>query len=502
MSARITLQPLGTSFDVPSGTPLQDHLFSHGVEFPCGGRGRCKGCRIRVIAGSLPVTPAQEQMLSAEELSAGWRLACQCAATSDLTIELAQWEAAILADDSTFPFSPREGYGIAVDVGTTTIVAQLLDCTRGVVLAVRSALNQQARFGADIMSRIGYAVVDHGHSTLVRTLRKQIETMIGELLEAASVPADQVMEVVLVGNTVMHHLFCDRDLEPLSQYPFISGALGEGRFTPDTLGWKLPGGIVVRFLPCIAGFVGSDVLAGIFATRLHEHETVNVLVDLGTNGEIVIGNRGRLITTSTAAGPAFEGARISMGMRAVTGAISEVHRDGKGLVCHVLGNVRPRGICGSGIVDAAAALLDIGTLKANGRLPDGDVELAGPVRLTQTDIRELQLAKGAIAAGVRILARMYGVSPEQISRVYLAGAFGNYVNTTSARRTGLLSFPGHIVTPAGNTALQGAKIALFTPPEVFSSLASRIEHVGLSEQPDFQDIYCEEMGFPQPADRE
>jgi uncharacterized 2Fe-2S/4Fe-4S cluster protein (DUF4445 family) len=222
MSVTITLRPLGASFEVPEGSPLQDHLFAYGVEFPCGGRGRCKGCRVRVAQGTLPVTAPQQQMLSAEELSAGWRLACQCSAASDLTLELAQWEAAILSDDSPLSFHPRDGYGIAIDVGTTTIVGQLLDLREGKVLAVRSALNQQARFGADIMSRVGFAVAEHGQEQLVRSIRTQTGRLVAELLAAASVPAAGIAEVVLVGNTVMHHLFCDHDLTPLSAYPFES----------------------------------------------------------------------------------------------------------------------------------------------------------------------------------------------------------------------------------------------------------------------------------------
>jgi len=496
MSVRITLKPLGSSFDVPVGTPLQDQLFAYGVEFPCGGRGRCKGCRVRVIDGALPVTPPQQHMLSAEELRAGWRLACQCSATTDLTLELAQWEAAILADDSPIAFHPREGTGIAIDVGTTTIVGQLLDLRTGEVLAVRSALNQQARFGADIMSRVGFAVAEHGQEKLVASIRRQTGTLVAELLAAAGTRAADLTDVVLVGNTVMHHLFCDHDLTPLSQYPFESTTLGEARFTPAQLGWELPPAAAVRFLACIGSFVGSDILAGIIAKRLHEQEGIAGLVDLGTNGEIVLGDRRRMICTSTAAGPAFEGARISMGMRASTGAISEVHRSDGTLVCHVLGNVTPRGICGSGLVDAAAGLLELGTLLPSGRLPGGDVMLADPVRITQTDIRELQLAKGAIAAGVRLLARELEMTPDSIGTVSLAGAFGNYVNVTSARRIGLLNLPADVIVPAGNTALHGAKLALFAPDDLFPAVAARVEHVGLSSLPDFQDIYAEEMTFP------
>ena len=224
----------------------------------------------------------------------------------------------------------------------------------------------------------------------------------------------------------------------------------------------MPGNPAVRFLPCLGSFVGSDILAGLLATSLHEHDDLAALIDLGTNGEIVVGNRQRLLCASTAAGPAFEGARISMGMRAATGAISEVHaQDGK-LHCHVLGNGAPRGVCGSGLVDAAAAGLDLGWISPKGRLANGEsLTLAPPVALTQWDVRELQLAKGAIAAGLRILLEQWGAQAIELAQVYVAGAFGNYINYASARRIGLLDFPAEKIQPAGNTALLGAKLALF-----------------------------------------
>jgi uncharacterized 2Fe-2S/4Fe-4S cluster protein (DUF4445 family) len=198
------------------------------------------------------------------------------------------------------------------------------------------------------------------------------------------------------------------------------------------------------------------------ATGLHESRELVALMDLGTNGEVVVGNRERILCTSTAAGPAFEGARIWMGMRAAARAISEVVENG-GLRCHVLGNGPPRGICGSGLVDAVASALDLGWVKPSGRLNSGnDFTLAGPVKISQTDIRELQLAKGAIAAGLELLLRQWGATKDDLSHVYLAGAFGNYINHASARRIGLLDFPPEKVQPVGNTALLGAKLALFS----------------------------------------
>jgi len=498
-TVRIALKPLGASLEVTRGSPLQDVLFPYGVEFPCGGRARCKGCRVRVIDGSLPVTPEQERILSAGELAAGWRLACHCRAGGDLTLELAQWEAAILSDEAPFSFTPRSGLGVAIDVGTTTIVAQLLDLRTGDVLAVASALNRQARHGADVMSRVGFAVNEKKQDVLTTLIREQTGAMVAELLNKAKADTALLADVVLVGNTVMHHLFSGIDCTPLSHYPFEPEHDGLMTFAPGDLGWHTGERPTVRFLPCLGGFVGSDILAGILAVNLHRSHEPACLIDLGTNGEIVIGSERGLICCSTAAGPAFEGARIYMGMRAATGAIAEVGIAGGALTVKTLGDVAPRGICGSGLVDAAAAFLENRTLLPSGRFSGGEksVMVSPPVRLSQTDIRELQLAKGAIAAGIRILLRLSGLRPEEIARVYLAGAFGNYVNTTSARRIGLVSFPEEKIHPAGNTALRGAKRALFDDPDGHEVLASGVRHVMLDREPDFQDVYVEEMKFPQ-----
>jgi uncharacterized 2Fe-2S/4Fe-4S cluster protein (DUF4445 family) len=496
----ITLEPLGRALTVNRNTPLQDLLFAQGAEFPCGGQGRCKGCRVRLLDGYLPVTSEDARLLSDRELREGWRLACQAAASSNVSLELAQWESAILTDDSAFEFTPREGLGVVIDLGTTTLAGQLLDLHTGQVLAVRTALNAQARHGSDIMSRIDCAVHQGGQSMLQELIRQQIGGLVSELLAAGKVDAGRLKEVVLAGNTVMHHLFCGISLEPLSGYPFELKQNGPQVFSSDVLGWKMAGHPIVRFLPCLGSFVGSDILAGVLATKMHESEALVALVDLGTNGEIVVGNRQGMLCASTAAGPAFEGARISMGVRAATGAISEVSVSEGRLRCRTLGDVPPRGLCGSGLVDAVAGGLDLGWINSNGRLACGTVlELAPPVVLTQRDIRELQLAKGAIAAGLRLLIEEWGARPDDLARIHLAGAFGNYINRASARRIGLLGFPFERIIPSGNTALLGAKLALFSLAEQDGSYAwlrQAIRHVSLNEQMRFQDLFVEELPFP------
>ena len=500
---RITLQPLGVSFEAERGTPLQDYLFTYGVEFPCGGNAECEGCKVRVLNGHLAATEIQRRKLSAEELDAGWRLSCCCRAEEDVTLELAQWEVKVLVDDSRLEVSPREGYGIAVDLGTTTVVAQLLDLQTGNVLAVETAMNQQARFGSDVMSRVAYALANDGAEKLTAIVRDQIREMVVRLVASASIETTAVHDAILVGNTVMHHLFCGISVEPLSRSPFHPTNDGMQTFLGTDLGWEILRDASVNFLPCLGGFVGSDILAGIIATRMFESPELVGLVDLGTNGEVVIGNREKLLCCSTAAGPAFEGSQISMGMRASTGAIVEVTAGQDGFECRTVGNVTPRGICGSGLVDAIARALDMKLVDESGRLAfDKDsLTICPPVKLTQGDIREVQVAKAAIAAGIRILLEESGIPVNEIRRLHLAGAFGNYINRTSAFRIGLIGILPEKVHPAGNAALLGAKLALFLPDEeVYSRIKARMRHVSLNTNPHFQDIFVDEMMFPSDED--
>jgi uncharacterized 2Fe-2S/4Fe-4S cluster protein (DUF4445 family) len=296
----------------------------------------------------------------------------------------------------------------------------------------------------------------------------------------------------------MHHLFCGVSVEPLAHDPFelIDGGLKT--FRADELGWHGYGNLRVNFLPCLGSFVGSDILGGILATQMHKSDALVALVDLGTNGEVIVGNKDRLLCTSTAAGPAFEGARISMGMRAVSGAISEVNIVNGALQTHVLGSVDAKGICGSGLVDAVAAGLELGHVQPSGRLNGKQLLITPTVSLSQPDIRELQLAKGAIAAGIRLLVQRWGAAIDDVSAVFLAGAFGNYINRASAQRIGLLPFSSDKIQPVGNSALLGAKLALFAASEIdleYVDICRRVQHINLSADADFHDTYAEEMAF-------
>ena len=490
---RIRLEPLAVTFEVPQDAPLLPLLAGHGIEFPCGGEGTCGGCGVRVVSGWLPVTPADRERFSSRELSEGWRLACRARSAGALTLECGQWRMEVLSDNSRMIAAGKHGLGIAIDLGTTTIAAQMVDLHSGNVLTVETLLNPQAACGADVMTRIR-AVIEG--ADLTRVVRSALGGMIARL---AAGREDKITEVVLVGNTVMHHLFCGLDVEPLSHVPFVSPAMGEQRFRGRDLEWTLPESCGVRFARCIGGFVGADILAGIIAVGMAESEDLIALIDLGTNGEIAIGNRHGVVCASTAAGPAFEAGAIRMGMRAVTGAVSHVSLGDGRMIARVIGDAAPRGICGSGLVDAVAAGLRSGAILPSGRIANGTkvFPVLEPVVLWQSDVRELQLAKGAIAAGFQVLLRHIGASVNQLRSIYLAGAFGNYVQIYSAIAIGLLAAPKGIIHAAGNTALRGAKMLLIQEP---TPRLPEIRHISLGADPGFQDEFANCMAFPEPAD--
>jgi uncharacterized 2Fe-2S/4Fe-4S cluster protein (DUF4445 family) len=489
---RIRLEPLGIQFDAPRNALLLPALAGHGIEFPCAGQGICGGCRVQVLAGTLPITGADLDHLSPEELSQGWRLACAARPSGPLVLAFAQWRMDVLSDHSSLAPDNKHGLGIAIDVGTTTIVAQMLDMATGDVLAVESMLNPQAASGSDVMTRIR-AVLDG--QDLTTTIR---EALCQAVVRLAAGRELEITEVLLVGNTVMHHLFCGIDIEPLSHVPFASPHLGEQYFRPHDLAWPLPENCAIRFMPCIGGFVGADILAGIIAVGMPFSNECIALIDLGTNGEIAIGNREGIVCASTAAGPAFEAGSIRMGMRAVTGTISHVSMARSQVRATVIGDVPPRGICGSGLVDAVALGLRMRQILPSGCIANRTRTfiVAEPVVLHQADIRELQLAKGAIAAGFKLLLRSINVNVGQLRSIYLAGAFGNYVKIDSALAIGLMDAPRSILHAAGNTALRGAKMMLM---QTAAPRLPKIRHISLAADPAFQDEFASCMAFPQPG---
>ena len=471
-----------------------DVLHEYGVEFPCGGRGTCGKCKVKIIQGEITPDSLHFKRLEEHAWSPEWRLACMSRADSDLVLEVGQFEVLIQADETTFDFKASDGYGVAVDLGTTSLVAQLVELSSARVLAVETALNPQRRYGSDLISRLEHALI-HGSEYLTSMIRKELGSMISKLLSSGDISPDRV---VMVGNTVMQHLFAGLDIRPLSFYPFESPDLGTRKFTAAELGWDIDCERI-EFYPSIGSFVGSDILAGIHATGMWHRQEYSVLVDLGTNGEIVVGNREGLWCASTAAGPAFEGARISMGMLATTGAISSVEQGAEGITCSVIGNVPASGICGSGLIDAVSVLLETGQLGGFGEILSGQpkLSLTGEVVLTQKDIQEFQLAKAAIAAGLFILLRKLGLGKEDIADVYIAGAFGNYINLEKMLYTGMMDFPLDRFHKLGNSALIGAKMFLFSEGEKADEILAHCHHMNLESEKDFQDIFVDRLSFTQ-----
>ncbi|MFY9152882.1 MAG: ASKHA domain-containing protein [Prolixibacteraceae bacterium] len=489
----IRLVPLGKGLQVNDQTPLIDVLHEFGIEFPCGGKGTCGKCKVRLLDGQIDCTENHRQKLEKLGLANDWRLACYSRCTSDISLEIEQFNHLILADETEFEFSPQEGFGVAVDLGTTTIVAQLIDLSTAKVLAVESILNPQVKFGADLISRI-QACMDGNAEEMTRLIRTAIGSMIEIMLKKSD---HDLQKIILVGNTAMQLIFSNEDVSPLSMYPFRIENRSMKFFSPEELGWKFQVKESIRFYPSIGSFVGSDILAGIAATEIHLQERYTALIDLGTNGEIVIGNKKRIVCASTAAGPAFEGANISMGMRAVTGAISNlILKNGK-MEASVIGNTPPKGICGSALIDAVALLRDQELIGMFGEINSGEkqISIAGKVYLTQKDINEFQLAKAAIAAGLTILAKSLEIQLSDIDRVYLAGGFGTYINLAHVVKTGMIELQEEKIHKMGNTALIGAKMFLFSNPEITSEILKKTSHINLEGDPDFQDIYVDKMLF-------
>lgn len=442
---------------------------------------------------------------------------------------------AVMADHHLIAFEPGDTtdacYGAAFDIGTTTLVGVLLHLVTGKERAVTSSINPQIIFGDDVLSRITLTIqrgdgLDNLQSALLRT----INDMLADLCRAAGLALDNVYEVTFSGNTTMEHLLCGISPAQLGQAPFAP-VFGRGIALPATaMGVNIhPRGMAYVF-PVIGGFVGGDTVAGMLATQIADAPGPSIMVDIGTNGEIVLAHEGRLWAASTAAGPAFEGARISCGMRATRGAIEKVTITDD-VHCGVIDGAPPVGLCGSGLIDLVAELLRRGIIAPDGRIlppetlpgnvPDAlrhrtQVNQEGEARfvlaanargkesaevaLTQRDVRELQLASGAIRAGIAILLKFAGLAMGDVAQVLVAGGFGSFIRRSNAQRIGLLppELPHQRIRYVGNTSLSGARWALLSLEARGRAeiLARRAEHVELSTDPDFAMEFAMAMTFP------
>ena len=420
----------------------------------------------------------------------------------------------------------EHAYGMAFDIGTTSIVGTLLHLETGEELATVGSVNPQTVYGGDLMSRIAYAQFDEKKLVALRVkVLNAINGFIKEACSKAGVSREHVYKIVVVGNTCMHHIFLGVDVTFVGLAPYAP-AVSEGIVVPASeLPLKSAPNAQVCLLPIVAGFVGADAMACVLATRIYESDELRALVDIGTNGEVIMGSKDRLMACSAPAGPALEGAQIRHGMRGAMGAVEAVTIDDD-VHCSVIGSARAIGICGSGLIDACAKMIASGVMDASGRLRPRDRDrlpaaLAARLRtgeagvefvlvwgadagrnedvtLTQGDIRQLQLAKSAIYSGIVLLQRVMGIDDEHLAELMLCGGFGNYINTESAVAIRLLpNISLDRIAYVGNAAHLGAQMALLSEHERerAEGLARRIEHVALAARPDFQDIFVDGMGF-------
>lgn len=608
---KVVFQPGGRTVHVLKGTLLLEAAARAGIilQSPCGGKGTCGKCAVRVTAGVCAPTAACQQFFSDAQLKKGMRLACQARISEDCVLEIpaasrfektskilttthgrkvavkpAVWKkyvelptptcedsaadlrrleqvigkirvtldtlrrvpaalraqqfrgTAVVGDKRLLDFEPGDTatacYGVAFDLGTTTLVGVLLNTQTGEELAVAATLNPQVPMGDDVISRIS-RVRDNPKALeeLQGVAIRAFNDIITELAGQAGIKAGNIYEISVAGNTTMQHLFCGVSPAALGEVPFPPAFSRALLLDARELGLQAHPNARVYVFPNIGGFVGGDTVAGILATALHQAKKPTILVDIGTNGEIVLVHDGKMLSCSTAAGPAFEGARISAGMRATNGAIEKVVRNGTDLVFNVIGNVKPTGLCGTALIDLAAELLRYGVIDSTGRIVDPDevpAEVPAAVRqrlapnadgqvdvllvpaaesgtgedivLRQRDVRELQLATAAIRAGILILLKQAGLTVTDVDAVLLAGGFGNFIRRNNARRIGLLpQMPTDKIRFVGNTSLMGAKAVILSQDERLQAeeIALASQHVDLSLDPEFQFEFSNAMMLPE-----
>jgi uncharacterized 2Fe-2S/4Fe-4S cluster protein (DUF4445 family) len=498
-------------------------------------------------------------MLSPVALAAGYRLACQHKVTVDAEVEVVarvvwkvDWKLkADMAQGTEFDPPARRTrsdtgiavngtrlkcatsrerpvLGVALDIGTTTLAGYLMNLETGEQEAARATWNPQAAYGADVISRIGFAMEHVGGLKLLQeTVVGGLNQLIRGLLRQTGHEQQGIYHLTVAGNPTMVHIFLGVDPSPIAGAPYTPRFTERQAVEAASLGLNANPCALVETLPLVSGYVGADTMAMALFLRLDTRTEACLAIDVGTNGEILLARKGEVWACSAAAGPAFEGARITHGMRAEPGAIDSVAittRNGRVRV-HTIEDAPARGISGSGLVSATAALLDAGLLQTSGRYLPSDATpgawasflqkegaqrefilasngAGGPgsdVVLTQRDVRELQLAKAAIAAGILRLMECAGMAPDDVEHIYLAGAFGSHLDPKASERIGLLAgLPSTRVVVIGNAAGSGAKMVLYSRQmrDIVSAIAAKTRYVELSSDPKFNDLFVQEMDFP------
>lgn len=529
----VRFEPVGVTVTVPHGSTAHAAAIAAGVrvDAPCGGFGRCGRCTVHIDGEVSPPTADEIALVDIADLATGIRLACRARLLADATITMTARGAVVVTEAGRAPeldvespsdrgIDPLEGspylLGAVVDIGTTTIVAALVDLENGDELARAGALNIQYPWGADVMTRVTMAAHEGGN-ILHGPLVMQIERLILSLLEPLEAAAEDVREIAVAGNTAMTNSFLGEDLSPLASAPYEGAVIEATYVSAVRLGMQHLPLATCYVLPGVSAFIGADVVAGLLATRPSAEDGPVLFMDLGTNGELVLVTSGEWTAASAAAGPALEGAGIESGMRAEPGAIERVWLDDGELAIATIGGFPPVGVCGSGALDLIAVMLDARVLDASGRLRDdasgatgwrvfehGDVRAfviddnAGLV-LTQKDIRQLQLAKGAVRTAIDLLLAGAGVAPGDVREVLVAGGFGLHADGASLARIGMIppEWADRLVF-VGNTAKEGARAALVSSAtrRVAEETAARVRTLSLATDPAFQARFVASLDFP------
>ena len=486
------------------------------LDLPCAGNGRCGKCRVTAKGALSPLSDEEKKLLTEDDISAGVRLSCRTRIMGDAEVVLQQKSSiAIIQTDAVSRSFERDnisGYSAAVDIGTTTVAAVLIDLSSGEELAAACEQNPQEKYGADVISRIERSLQGDGPA-MADVVRQCIERLLAELSKKSGIAGEKLQKVVITGNTTMLYLLTNRDVDCLSHAPFDADELF-GKTFP--LRFAAAPNAECYLTRCNSAFVGGDITTAVLASGIAEDTRTALLIDVGTNGEIALIHNGKMYCSSTAAGPALEGAGIYMGMSALGGAIRRIWLEDSEIKTETVGNLPDAGICGSGVIDAAALLLKIGAVDETGLLLEEDhdytdhIDEAGntlafrfgsSTLFTQKDIRAVQLAKAAICAGIRTLLHEAGLIPEKVERFVIAGGFGSHISVENAAVIGL--FPRELAQKAevlGNAALEGAAMLLQKQSFYAESekIASRMETVDLSSNPYFSDQYMDSMLFETP----
>lgn len=500
-------EPRRTEAQVQVGHNVLEIAQSRGVAInaPCGGRAQCGKCLVRVIAGAAPVSEGDRRMLSDGMIAEGLRLACQLRPRLATTIEVQNrfdlHAAPTVRPAADFDGSRRTSRALlAVDLGSTSVQMRVFDALSQRLLGELSMLNKQVRRGHDVMTRLTYALRgDEARVDLIEDARDTLRTLWDAARCAFATPDAIAERWVVAGNSVMTHLLWGERIDTLAEAPYRPSFF-EARERPAREAGQL-GGSLVTF-PLLGSFVGGDTAAALLAHRFDEPGPPRMLIDIGTNTEVALLHGDRIWVCSTPAGPAFEGGNISVGMRAEAGAITgiDVREDGA-IRPHTVGGGKAKGICGTGLVQVVVALVKAGIVTRDGAIASGAdrVSLSRGVELLQGDIRELQLAKGALRTATKIVLATAGVKTDTLHELLLAGAFGAHLSPRTALDAGMLPLvEPSIVRAVGNASLDGASLLACEPrrgAERLNAIRERIEHVELATREDFQEVFVGSLNF-------